>query len=94
MLAGLISSSEHLTVMRLELNPSESSRARAHGGDELLYVTEGTLHVRAWHEEQSHVFELEAGDACYLPQGTEHHYANYGVGMATAIEGVAPAYQP
>ena len=91
-LAGVLSSTEHLTVMRLELNPGESSRAHAHGGDELLYVLDGTLHVRAWHDERSHVFELEAGDACYLPQGTEHHYASYGAGMATAIEGVAPSY--
>jgi quercetin dioxygenase-like cupin family protein len=93
-LAGELSSTEHLTVMQLELNAGEASSTHTHGGDELVYVTHGTLHVRAWFEEKSHVFELGPGDACYIPQGAEHHYLNYGKTMARALEGVAPAYLP
>lgn len=93
-LAGVLSSTGQLTAMRLELNPGEVSQVHAHGGDELVYVVDGTLHVRAWAGDQGSVFELGPGDACYLPQGATHLYANYGSAMTRAIKGVAPGYLP
>lgn len=47
-LAGVLSSTGQLTAMRLELNPGEISQVHSHAGDEVAYVTEGKLHVRAW----------------------------------------------
>ena len=61
-------------------------------GDEVLYVLDGTLHVRAWHGDQTYVFELGAADAVYLPQGARHEYRNYGAAAVSAILGVAPSY--
>jgi quercetin dioxygenase-like cupin family protein len=93
-LAGVLSSTPRLTAMRLELNPGEVSSSHSHGGDEVVYVTHGDLHVRAWFDGAGSVFELAPGDACYVPQGAEHLYANYGSAMARAVKGVAPTYQP
>ena len=92
-LVGLTASTEHLTAGVLELSPAKTSDRHAHGGDEVLYVLEGTLFVRAWHEDAVHVFELEAGDAVYVPEGAPHEYRSYGGGLARAVFGVAPAYR-
>jgi quercetin dioxygenase-like cupin family protein len=93
-LAGILSSTRQLTAMQVELNPGEASQTHSHGGDELIYVTQGGLHVRAWFQDTGTVFELGPGDACYVPQGAAHLYANYGSAMARAVKGVAPAYLP
>jgi quercetin dioxygenase-like cupin family protein len=93
-LAGVLSSTSELTAMRLELNPGEISQVHSHGGDELIYATGGSLHVRTWFEDVGSVFELGPGDACYVPRGATHLYANYGSEMARAIKGVAPTYLP
>ena len=93
-LAGVLSSTRQLTAMRLEVNPGEISQVHSHAGDEVVYVIEGKLHVRAWADEASSVFELGPGDACYLPEGAAHLYANYGSAMMQAVKGVAPSYRP
>jgi quercetin dioxygenase-like cupin family protein len=93
-LVGLLASTEHLTAGLLEVDPGQSAAPHAHAGDEILYVTEGTLHVRAWHGSEVHVFELEPDDACYVPAGSEHEYRNYGGSPARAVFGVAPSYLP
>ena len=36
------------------------------------------------------MFELGAGDACYVPIGDRHEYRNHGSGLAEAIAGIAP----
>ena len=93
-LAGVRSSTPRLTAMQLELNPGEMSGVHSHGGDEVIYVSHGNVHVRAWFEETASVFEVGPGDACFLPQGAAHLYANYGSAMAHAFAGVAPTYLP
>ncbi len=93
-LTGIVASTEHLTVVTHELNAGEAAAPHAHGGDELLYVLAGTLWVRAWHGDEAHVFELQPGDACYVPMGDGHEYRNHGSGLAEAIAGIAPAYLP
>jgi quercetin dioxygenase-like cupin family protein len=93
-LTGIVASTEHLTVVTHELNAGEAAAPHAHGGDELLYVLSGSVWVRAWHGEEVHVFELEPGDACYVPMGDPHEYRNHGSGLAEAIAGIAPAYLP
>ena len=93
-LTGIVASTERLTVVTHELNPGEAAAPHEHGGDELLYVLSGSLWVRAWHGEDVHVFELEPGDACYLPLGARHEYRNHGGGTAAALAGIAPSYAP
>jgi quercetin dioxygenase-like cupin family protein len=91
-LVGILASTSELTVASLSLGPGGLVPAHAHAGDEVLYVTSGTLHVRAWHGERVHVFELDPGDAAYLPQGARHEYRSYGAAPAEAIVGVAPSW--
>jgi quercetin dioxygenase-like cupin family protein len=91
-LVGLLASTEHITVATLSVPPGGAVPAHGHGGDEVLYVLDGTLHVRAWHGEQTFVFELGPDDAAFLPQGARHEYRNYGAAPVEALVGVAPDY--
>lgn len=91
-LVGLGCSTEHLTAGLVEVDPGVAVEAHEHGGDEVLFLLEGSLIVRAWGEEGVHVFELEPGDAAYLPQGSRHEYRNVGGVTARAAFGVAPQY--
>ncbi len=91
-LVGLYVSTEHLTAGVVEVDPGQAAAVHAHGGDEILYVTEGRLIVRAWQSDQVSVFEVGPDDACYLPIGSRHEYRNYGDVSARAIFGVAPTY--
>jgi quercetin dioxygenase-like cupin family protein len=92
-LVGLLASTEHLTAGVLEVDPGQSALAHAHAGDEVLYLTEGVMTVRAWNGEQVSVFELQPHDACYLPAGCRHDYRNYGPVTARGLFGVAPTYR-
>jgi len=92
-LVGLLASTEHLTAGVLEVDPGQSALVHSHPGDEVLYLTEGLMTVRAWQGEQVSVFELEPHDACYLPAGCQHEYRNHGPSTARGIFGVAPAYK-
>lgn len=92
LLVGLYASTEHLTAGVIEVDPGQSSAEHAHGGDELCYVTEGEMVVRAWHGDALRVFELGPDDACYLPIGSRHEYANSSDVTARAVFAVAPCY--
>jgi quercetin dioxygenase-like cupin family protein len=91
-LIGILASSEQLTVATLTLPPGKASAVHAHGGDEIVFVTEGALSVRVWHDEHTSVFELAPNDAAYVPAGSRHEYRNYGGGEVKALVGVAPQY--
>jgi mannose-6-phosphate isomerase-like protein (cupin superfamily) len=91
-LVGLLASTEHLTVASLSMSPGAASSIHAHGGDEVLYVRSGVLHVRAWFETETYVFELRPGDAAFVPLGAQHEYRNYGATTTEAILGVAPFF--
>lgn len=93
-LIGILSSTENLTVATLSLSPGGVSSVQRRGGDELLFGTSGVLHVRAWHEDQTYVFELRADEACFLPIGSQHEYRNFSGSDATAMLGVAPTFMP
>ncbi|MGH3729132.1 MAG: cupin domain-containing protein [Micromonosporaceae bacterium] len=93
-LTGVLTSTDNLTALTLEINPSEISRQHVHGGDELLFVTAGNLWVRVWHSDSTYVFELGPEDACFIPAGAEHEYRNYSADVAEAVIGVAPRYLP
>ncbi len=91
-LVGLIAATEHLTVGKLRLLPGRHSDVQRHGGDEGLYLTQGTLHVRLPEHDGQRWFEIRPGDGFYLPQGTPHQYYNMSDAPAEMIFGVAPAY--
>jgi mannose-6-phosphate isomerase-like protein (cupin superfamily) len=93
-LAGILVSTEHLTVATLEIGPGEVARLHAHGGDEVLMALDEPLWVRAWHEDAVRVFELGPEDVCYLPAGCPHEYRNAGGAVAHAICAVAPRWRP
>jgi quercetin dioxygenase-like cupin family protein len=91
-LVGLCASTEQLTAGLLELDAGQAAAAHCHGGDEIVYVTEGELTVRAWQAGEVSVFELGPEQACYLPVGCRHEYRNFAGTAARAVFGVAPSY--
>jgi quercetin dioxygenase-like cupin family protein len=94
LLVGLLVSTEHLTVGRIDLLPGQRSEVHSHGGDEGLYVLSGTIHVRPHGASGPNWIELSPRDGCYLPAGTPHQYYNIGDTPASFLFGVAPAYNP
>jgi quercetin dioxygenase-like cupin family protein len=93
-LCGILVSTEHLTVARLELGPGEQSAPHGHGGDAMLMALDGGLWVRAWYDGAVHVLELGPEDACFLPVGGRHEYRNPGGATVHAIVGAAPRWRP
>jgi quercetin dioxygenase-like cupin family protein len=91
-LLGLLVSTEHLTAGVLEVDGGQSATRHSHGGDEVLYVTDGRLQIRAWDGHDVHVFELGKEDAGYLPAGCAHEYRNVEKTTARALFAVAPSY--
>lgn len=91
-LVGLYTSTEHLTVGIVEVDPGQASKQHAHNGDEIVYVLQGRLSVRAWERGSTTVVEAGPDDGCYLPFGTRHEYRNFGSETARAIFAVAPDY--
>jgi quercetin dioxygenase-like cupin family protein len=88
--AGTLADTPRLSVRALKIDPGAASTWHVHSGDELLYVLEGEVWIRASHDDKTYVFELAAHDACLLPAGSEHEYRNYGGTTARALVGVAP----
>ena len=68
LLVGLLVSTEHLTVGRIDLLPGQRSEAECHGGDEAIYVLSGTVHVRPLGESGPGWLEL-ARARRLLPSG-------------------------
>jgi quercetin dioxygenase-like cupin family protein len=91
---GLLCATDHLTVGKIRLLPGQQSEPQAHGGDESLYVLEGTLNVRLPEASGNRWFELGPGDGFYIPQGEPHQYYNVSGAPAELIFGVAPHYLP
>lgn len=91
-LVGILFSTEHLTVGRIDLLPGQNSEPQCHGGDESLYVIEGSLHIRLPGLDGPSWFELKPGDGFYIPEGVAHQYYNISDKPARLIFGVAPNY--
>jgi quercetin dioxygenase-like cupin family protein len=93
-LVGLLVSTARLTAGKVRLLPGGQSAVHAHGGDESLYVVQGTLHVRLPEHEGQRWFELAPADGFYIPQGVAHQYYNIGGEPVEVMFGVAPGYLP
>lgn len=91
-LTGLLASTDQLTVGKICLLPGQVTDAEMHGGDESLYVLEGTLTLSVVAADSAPWYELKAGDGFYLPQGTSHQYRNLSDRPVTVLFGVAPHY--
>ena len=91
-LVGILASTEHLTAGKLYLLPGQQSEIEMHGGDESLYLVEGTLNIRLPEHTGPRWIELNPGDGFYIPQGEPHQYYNISGGPVTAVFGVAPTY--
>jgi len=93
-LVGILASTEHLTVGKVYLLPGQHTDVQIHGGDESLYLLEGTLHVRLPEHQGARWCELNPGDGFYIPQGEPHQYYNVSDTPVSLLFGVAPAYAP
>ena len=91
-LVGVLASTEHLTVGKMILWPSQQTDAQAHSGDEGLYLLAGTLNLRLPENEGQRWFELNPRDGFYIPQGVPHQYYNLSDQPVSLIFGVAPGY--
>jgi quercetin dioxygenase-like cupin family protein len=91
---GLLCATEHLTVGTIRLRPGQHSEVQVHGGDESVYVLEGTVNIRLPEAQDVRWFELKPGDGFYLPTGEPHQYYNVSGAPAKLIFGVAPHYLP
>ena len=68
-LVGLLASTEHLTVGKVYLQPGQRTDVRLHGGDQSLYLLEGTLNIHLPDNEGQRWFELNPRDGFYIPEG-------------------------
>ena len=93
-LVGLIVASEYLTVGKLSLLPGQHTDPHAHGGDEVMYVTDGMLNVKVHDGQRPDWFEMKPGDGCFVPAGTAHECWNITGAPVSVIFGVAPNYLP
>lgn len=93
-LTGLLCATDQLTVGKTSLLPGQQSEPEVHDGDESLYMLEGTLNIRVDDGEGPNRFELQPGDAFYVPEGVSHQYHNISGSPTSFIFGVAPDYLP
>lgn len=91
-LTGLLCSTENLTMGKIILQPGQHGDLHRHGGDESLYLLEGTLNLFCPENEGQKWFELKPQDGFYLPAGSLHAYHNITDKPVTLIFGVAPNY--
>jgi quercetin dioxygenase-like cupin family protein len=92
LLTGLLVATEHLTAGKVLLRPGQRGELHRHGGDESLYLLEGTLHVFCPEKEGQQWFELEPQDGFYVPAGSAHQYYNLSGQPVSFVFGVAPNY--
>lgn len=92
LLVGLLASTEHLTVGKVYLQPSQQTDVRLHGGDQSLYLLEGTLNIHLPEAEGQRWFELKPRDGFYIPKGAPYQYYNITDQPVSLIFGVAPNY--
>ncbi|HXF62665.1 MAG TPA: cupin domain-containing protein [Caldilineaceae bacterium] len=93
-LVGLLVATEHLTVGKMQLLAGGRSEVETHGGDESLYVLEGTLNVYLPECNGPQWFELGPRDGFYIPAGVPHQYYSLTGQPAAFLFGVAPRYRP
>ena len=94
LLVGILAATEHLTVGKMQMLAGQRSDVEVHGGDESLYLLEGTLNVRTPENEGPRWFELSPGDGFFVPEGAPHQYYNMSSAPVSFLCGIAPRYSP
>lgn len=93
LLTGLLISTENSTVGKHHVVPAQRTDELVYGGDKVLIVEEGSLHVEF--PETRDWFELGRYDGIVIPEGLSHRYYNEsGTTEARALFVVAPGYLP
>lgn len=92
-LVGIMASTEHLTVGKLFLSPGKQTDVERHGGDESLYLMEGTLNIRLSEHDGHNWYELSPGDGFYVPERVPHQYYNLSDEPVELVFGIAPTYR-
>jgi mannose-6-phosphate isomerase-like protein (cupin superfamily) len=93
LLTGLLISTEHSTIGKHYVVPAQRTDELVCGGDKVLFVEEGALHVEF--PESRDWFELGRYDGIVIPEGLAHRYYNEsGSTEAKALFVVAPGYLP
>jgi mannose-6-phosphate isomerase-like protein (cupin superfamily) len=92
LLVGILASTEHMTVGKIEFLGGQRSCDYAHEGDKVVFAETGNLHIEF--PETRQWVELSAWDGCRIPSGTRHSFSNMSHEPATCVFSVAPGYQP
>jgi quercetin dioxygenase-like cupin family protein len=93
-LVGLVCATDHLTAGTITLQPGQRSDFHAHGGDESLLVSKGTVFLEAHDPDGRTWLELGRHDGAYVPSGVSHRYWNRSSSPAEIVFAVAPEYLP
>jgi mannose-6-phosphate isomerase-like protein (cupin superfamily) len=91
-LVGILASTEHLTAGKMSFLAGQRSCEYAHGGEKVVFVESGNLHVefpgsKKW-------VELEAWDGLRIPAGVEHSFYNMSADPTTCLFSVGGTYAP
>ncbi len=91
-LVGILASTEHMTVGKMEFLSGQRTSEFVHQGDKVVFLEEGNLHVEF--PESRRWVELNAWDGCRIPEGTRHSFYNMSHEPARCLFSVAPDYLP
>jgi quercetin dioxygenase-like cupin family protein len=92
MRVGLVCSTDMLTTAIVDLHPGQESEPVTHPGDKVLYCLAGRMNVHL-PTETPNWWELNPGDAAFIPAGCGHSFHNTSDGMAKFLFSVAPTYR-
>jgi quercetin dioxygenase-like cupin family protein len=92
MRVGLVCSTSMLTTAIVDLHPAQRSEMIAHPGDKVLYCLEGRMNVHL-PGETPNWWELNPGDAGFVPARCQHAFHNTSDAMAKFLFSVAPDYR-
>jgi mannose-6-phosphate isomerase-like protein (cupin superfamily) len=92
LLVGILASTEHMTVGKIEFLSGQRSDVFVHEGDKVIFVEEGNLHIEF--PDAGRWVELGAWDGCRIPEGTGHSFYNMSHLSARCLFSVAPDYRP
>lgn len=91
-LVGILASTEHLTAGKMNFVGGQRSCEYEHGGEKVIYVESGELHVEF--PDTKKWVELGPWDGLRIPAGTRHSFYNMSHDPATCLFSVAKEYQP
>jgi quercetin dioxygenase-like cupin family protein len=92
MRVGLVCSTDMLTVGIIDLYPGQESEPIRHPGDKVIFGLDGRANLFL-PDASPNWWELNPGDAGFIPGGVQHCFFNTSDAMARIIFGVAPQYR-